>query len=155
MTQIDPKDAETMLVCTFRYALGRQSYITAEAVDFIKRYKEYVSDAFLEQFCSDIAQQGEKLPDREHWLRFVTWCHGEIDRRHQPEEELPELNAGHIQVRYINATPSLVNQNPAGVRVTHLPSGLFADSTEHRSRHKNRMSAIYLLRKKLAEEGKK
>jgi protein subunit release factor A len=44
-----------------------------------------------------------------------------------------------------------VNANMTGVRVTHVPTGLFVEVTKHRSKIKNSVDALKLLTDKVVE----
>lgn len=65
-----------ILNCAVRYAIGRQTYMPGQVIDFIRPLLPYVSDKTLYILDQDIAEQGyiggygDKEIDEPLWLRF-------------------------------------------------------------------------------------
>ena len=72
------KDTETLLICSFRYALGRCTYVSIEVPEIIKRHKEHLAPWVIEQFIRDIdtaikSHEAGDLCDVAQWLEFRDW----------------------------------------------------------------------------------
>lgn len=50
----DKDNDRLMLICALRYALGRKTYITSVAVDWVKEYHHLMSNRDKELFIEDI-----------------------------------------------------------------------------------------------------
>ncbi len=57
MTDLSPKELETLLVCSFRYALGRPMYIVEEMCDLLIKHKDKLAPWVREQFIRDIESE--------------------------------------------------------------------------------------------------
>lgn len=72
------KDIKTLLVCSFRYALGRCTYASSEVPEIIKRHKEHLEPWIIDQFIRDIERaiklnDAGDLCDVASWLEFKDW----------------------------------------------------------------------------------
>ncbi len=75
MLSISDADLRTLLICTFRYSLGRMTYAPQEAQELIKKHIHVLSVGDLEQFDKDIGEAAARgglgmVVDVEGWLRF-------------------------------------------------------------------------------------
>jgi hypothetical protein len=80
------RDLETLIVCSFRYALGRQTYMPSEVQRIAQGDGRVISTPMLKQFIEDIdsAYQIGRLGaacDVQGWLMFGCWCRCQIDER--------------------------------------------------------------------------
>ena len=73
------EDLKLLLICTFRYALGRRTYMPSESVVLLKQYgKGLLRQQDWDQIVGDIreAERTERLGDecdKRMWLEFVKW----------------------------------------------------------------------------------
>lgn len=87
-------DLRLMLLCTFRYSLGRQTYMPSESRRYIKTYGPYVlSSQDYRQIAEEIDDHvriygGEHGLGSEHdaagWRAFQEWC---LERAGPPEND--------------------------------------------------------------------
>jgi hypothetical protein len=80
------RDLETLIVCSFRYSLGRMTYVPSEVQRVARANARVLSTTVLKQFIGDIdsAFQTGRLGDPcdvRGWLRFGCWCRRQIDER--------------------------------------------------------------------------
>lgn len=82
---VDEKDLRVLLLCTFRYSLGRMSYMPGLAQDLIKKYKNVFNIQDFQQMAEDITTHEGFGPqalgmdfDREGWLKFRDWCNDAV-----------------------------------------------------------------------------
>lgn len=55
--QVSNEDMWTMLLSTFRYSLGRSTYITGVCVDLFKRYKFALTDMQQKQIVDEVRRE--------------------------------------------------------------------------------------------------
>jgi len=81
-------DIEVLLVCSVRYALGRQSYVVASVCDIVRSQKK-LSSLCLDNIIKDIERareeegQGIDKPlgndcDKQNWLDLLEWCKNKL-----------------------------------------------------------------------------
>lgn len=80
--EVLPNTYWMMLLCTVRYAMGRQSYIVGEAVDLVLNSRQCLTGPQLEQIREEVSQELERYEsvsktlghsmDHEEWKRLVT-----------------------------------------------------------------------------------
>ena len=51
---VNQKDMETFLICSFRYALGRQTYIVSDIAEKLIEYKDVLPEFLVKQVHDDI-----------------------------------------------------------------------------------------------------
>jgi len=51
---MNTKDLNTLLLCAFRYALGRATYVTKEVADLLYKYGDDMPEFYLVQIMKDI-----------------------------------------------------------------------------------------------------
>lgn len=70
------KDLETLILCSFRYSLGRKTYITSEIASLIIKYEDKLKPWIKERICHEIAyslkinQIGMNM-DKEEWMKLL------------------------------------------------------------------------------------
>jgi hypothetical protein len=71
-------ELRTLLICTFRYALGRKTYATLESSELIKNYHDVLDGNSVNQIIKDI-DYGDKTDmlgndcDKKIWLELKDW----------------------------------------------------------------------------------
>jgi hypothetical protein len=80
---VDKGDLRLMLLCTFRYSLGRQTYMPAEAQRFVRQYAGALAKHDFKQLADEINEYvrthggshslGADFDQRD-WYRFREWC---------------------------------------------------------------------------------
>ena len=75
-------DLWPLLICTLRYSLGRQSYVTAQTCDLIRDYARHIKPWQLQQIAAEIrtaiadahrlynAPLGQQM-DEDGWVRLA------------------------------------------------------------------------------------
>jgi hypothetical protein len=58
--KIDPHILSQILLCAFRYSLGRMTYITGDCADWLTRYWHLIPAAWQEQIHGDILKAIEQ-----------------------------------------------------------------------------------------------
>lgn len=74
-------DLWTFLVCTVRYAMGRESYISGLTCDLVRRYRHRLRPDQVEQIAREVAKEIELAEksgrtlgadmDHREWVRLV------------------------------------------------------------------------------------
>lgn len=70
------RDLRTLLFCSFRYALGRRSYLPGLMQDMIKTYSNVLSVADRIQMSEEIDNSfslGDPKIDEPRWREFQAW----------------------------------------------------------------------------------
>jgi hypothetical protein len=80
------RDLETLIVCSFRYSLGRQTYMPSEIQRIAQEHARVISTTMLEQFIGDISSAFNAGHlgmdcDVQGWLRFGCWCRCQVIER--------------------------------------------------------------------------
>jgi len=61
---ISVEELDELLFLSFRYALGRRTYVVSDVASYIMKNKEQLADDTIWRICSEIDQMGEeKLGD--------------------------------------------------------------------------------------------
>jgi hypothetical protein len=60
MTKIEDKELASILLCAFRYSLGRMTYITSDCAGWLKQYWHIMPHAWQKQIQDDIREAIEK-----------------------------------------------------------------------------------------------
>lgn len=60
MIEISSGELEDLLVCSFRYALGRRSYVSGTIANLLIKYKNNLTKRQQYQICAEI---NEAIPD--------------------------------------------------------------------------------------------
>lgn len=74
--KVEQKDLSSLLLCTFRYALGRRTYIVNECCEWLTEYWDIIPEGWREQIHSDIRHAiehdmaGDKC-DVESWRMIL------------------------------------------------------------------------------------
>ena len=82
--KIKRNDLRLLLVCAFRYALGRRTYMPNAVTELMIRYRDLFTKYDFKQFIEDIAFQedlknlGDSC-DIETWNNFKEFCKNKID----------------------------------------------------------------------------
>lgn len=77
MVQISTDELNHLLVCSFRYAFGRMSYITDTIAEIIANYSEHLTAQNTHTICKDIligiekGNHGMEI-DKEIWEKLFT-----------------------------------------------------------------------------------
>lgn len=58
--EIDERTLSSLLLCSFRYSLGRMSYITGDCADWLTRYWHLMPPAWKRQIHGDIQKAIEQ-----------------------------------------------------------------------------------------------
>jgi hypothetical protein len=82
------RDLETLIVCAFRYAIGRMTYMPSEVRRIARDNVRVIASHMLEQFINDISSAYDhgRLGmncDVQGWLAFGCLCRMTIDERSQ------------------------------------------------------------------------
>lgn len=88
---VDPNDLRTLLLCSFRYALGRATYMPQQVQELIKKHVDVLETWMLQQMDKDIgdaAQRGGLGMDVDvrGWLEFRQWLRDTLGRREYGEK---------------------------------------------------------------------
>ena len=64
----------TLLLCSFRYALGRKTYIVNEVCELLIKYKDWMTTHLKKKICSEIQIALDRNDvgmdcDRKEWLK--------------------------------------------------------------------------------------
>lgn len=51
---VPPEDIWIFIICTIRYSFGRQTYMPQDSVDFVIKYRDYLTEQQLEQIAHEI-----------------------------------------------------------------------------------------------------
>lgn len=79
------KDLHDLLVCAFRYALGRRTYITSHIADLVKKYGYALPHQVKKQMASDIEHAiehdlaGDEM-DVRVWQELRQWLTVEVSQ---------------------------------------------------------------------------
>ena len=71
-------EANILLICSFRYALGRKTYVTSEISGLMKNYIDIFNEKEINTFIKDItiAEKKDDIGhecDRKIWLELRQW----------------------------------------------------------------------------------
>ncbi len=55
-TEVNDRELAHMLLCSFRYSLGRMTYITSTCAGWLRQYWHIMPDAWREQIHRDICE---------------------------------------------------------------------------------------------------
>lgn len=85
MSQVSSTNLRTLLVCSFRYSLGRQTYMPSLVQSIIKQHWEDLEDSDLLQFADDIdrskdSELGANFDARD-WRLFAEWCRSQVRQK--------------------------------------------------------------------------
>lgn len=86
MIAVDHNDLWTFLLCTVRYSLGRQSYITGMTADLVRQYRKHLTAEQVAQIAREVDEElaacerrgttcGHDMDHRE-WARLVADLRG-------------------------------------------------------------------------------
>lgn len=75
MREISPFDLNTLILCAFRYALGRKTYIVKDISDLILKYQDNLQPHIIDRIRKEIVQAIETNNygmemDREEWMKL-------------------------------------------------------------------------------------
>ncbi len=75
MMPIEQKDFECLVICAFKYALGRRTYIAYEICDLIQSYKKDLPEWMLVKIQAEIALEIDRneagmLMDEQNWMEL-------------------------------------------------------------------------------------
>jgi len=79
-TTIPNETLRALLICTFRYALGRRSYMVASAANLVRKHHTVLTASDLRLMVSDIERALEfghvdDECDEATWRELVAWVH--------------------------------------------------------------------------------
>lgn len=89
---------ELMLICAMRYAMGRETYVPGETIDYIRPLIPHLSTKTLSVMKRDIEEDipfhkkfrhGEKIYMEDEWLALGKEIAEEYERRRKNEKGLP------------------------------------------------------------------
>lgn len=60
MTTISVEELNQLLFLSFRYALGRRTYVVSDVVRYIMKNKELLTDNTIKRICSEIDETDKK-----------------------------------------------------------------------------------------------
>jgi hypothetical protein len=87
---VTENEMEDLLICTFRYALGRTSYITHSAIRMLRKYHHYLNPSITQLLIKEI--EGADAATRLGMETDIRWreLHAELLRSlTRPWEENP------------------------------------------------------------------
>jgi hypothetical protein len=87
---ISPRDLETLLTCSVRYAIGRRTYMPGVVQRIAREHVEVVQSWTLDQWAEDIERAhslGDPEVDAPGWRAFAAWCRDECARREEDRDE--------------------------------------------------------------------
>jgi hypothetical protein len=79
MLAVPERELAHILLCSFRYSLGRSTYIVSECRRWLEKYWDIFPEQWKEQICNDIQQSidadraGMKC-DREDWIAVLRFA---------------------------------------------------------------------------------
>ena len=76
---MNQKDLDTLIICSFRYALGRRTYVVDDVIDLIIKYESKLGDWIKERICYEISYELERKGytglgmemDKEAWIELL------------------------------------------------------------------------------------
>lgn len=79
--KVPAQDLWVMLMSTIRYAMGRRSYMPSLSIEFVERYRSYLTDQQFKQLLDEVRSEiaryeafnsrlGDVI-DHETWKNFV------------------------------------------------------------------------------------
>lgn len=86
---INEQDLRTLFICSFRYCLGRKSYMPSLIQSIIMAHKKILTYEDLVQLDREIDQSLNSMPDgidKEGWLEFQKWAKKEADLKKNTRE---------------------------------------------------------------------
>jgi len=90
--KVSNKDFETLIICAFRYALGRRTYVVEEVCDLILYCKEDLSKWMLVKIQAEIAfaidrgEAGMRM-DEKAWVMLSRDIGSYLDSREELKNE--------------------------------------------------------------------
>ena len=91
--RISREDLSTLLTCSVRYALGRQTYMPDLVRRIAHEHVSAVQSWMLRQWAEDIEHAryhgtlGDPRIDAPGWVAFAVWCRAEVARREESRDE--------------------------------------------------------------------
>jgi len=84
LNQINDSDLEMLLVSTFRYGLGRMTYMPGFAIEQLKKHEAVLREHNFKQFIEDIDFRNNLNTlghdcDVKDWMEFRSWCKGKLN----------------------------------------------------------------------------
>jgi len=80
------EDLRTLIVCSFRYSIGRQTYMPTLVQKIIYRHWEVLNSVDFLQFSDTIDRKtDEQLGssfDARDWRKFASWCKSKLGEEH-------------------------------------------------------------------------
>ena len=88
--RISREDLSTLLVCSVRYAIGRQTYMPDLVRRIARGHASAVQSWMLLQWAEDIERTdarglGDPEVDAPGWRAFAAWCRDELRQRRREE----------------------------------------------------------------------
>ena len=89
--ELPKEDLRTLLICSFRYALGRQTYMPTLVQQLIKKNKDSLNTSDFFQIADEIDRMQDKDLgadfDARDWRFFANWCRQQVRRSPGPKYE--------------------------------------------------------------------
>lgn len=89
--ELPKEDLRTLLICSFRYALGRQTYMPTLVQQLIKKNKNAMNTSDFFQIADEIDRMQDKDLgadfDARDWRFFANWCRQQVSRSPGPKYE--------------------------------------------------------------------
>lgn len=81
---IEADDLSTLMICSERYALGRQTYIVSDVCAMIKKYIDHIEDravCCMERDIREAPSYGDRVIDSPVWMHILDMLQKEIEKR--------------------------------------------------------------------------
>jgi len=89
MMEITGQDAWTLLLCSIRYAMGRQTYMPSLVCSLVRKYAQVLTSEQLRQVQHEIREEAMRAHahgqhigadfDENGWLQLVNWIEAILD----------------------------------------------------------------------------
>lgn len=80
------EDLRTLIVCSFRYALGRQTYMPSLVQEIVYRHWDVLNSIDFLQFSDTIDRKSDEQLgssfDARDWRKFSAWCKAKLGPEH-------------------------------------------------------------------------
>ena len=83
-TNIEKDDLSTLIICSERYAIGRQTYIVSDVCSMIKKYIDQIDNravCCMERDIREAPSYGSYIIDAPEWERTLSLLQEEINER--------------------------------------------------------------------------